>query len=486
MIFTALESAVFFVVLVLAGWALYPSAYARGLMHKAEGDRSRAVRYFNDYLESRPYHKGATFALVSAYEAAGTPEQAIEPLLRFYRHRKGDLESGEKVLALLQRVGSLEQATAFRWELFEDVRALPAPPRKRLEELMVQAFQEAAARQDDKASLKALAYLAELTGEGGGHQSEMLRLLLQRRQLGTALKLLTDAIRKDPRNIELRRTVLRIHLMRGDIPSALGELRGALSIEPESLILLGDRVAIFLQAKRWGEAEADLHQLIRLEPDEAYWPHELARCYFEQKRDEEAFRAFEAQVERKPGDRERWFTLIYALADRKHNDRAIEKLLAFLKRFPADVEAPELLVHLYQATGRIEEAVEALRRQLAKSPADADKRDQLVSLLIELERLPEAAAEYETLIKLRPLEKELWLSLAYVQQTRGLEDEAAKVLERYLKRFPGDARAIEHLASLYLDRGDRALAIELLRSSFGPGASTRLKVLGAPKEGVPR
>lgn len=480
MIFSNREAAAFFAVLLLAGWALYPSEYTRGLMHREQGNRARAVEFFRDYLRRHPYHKGATLALANAYEEAGRPEEAIGPMLAFYRHRRGDAETGRAILALLARVGQAKRLAEFRWELFEDAKALPAPPRRFLEELMYKAFQEAAAAQDDKATFRALRALAELTGEGGGYQDEMLRLLMQRRQLDAAVRLLRDASRRQPSNVELRRTLSRVFRLMGDDESALAELQAATAIAPGDASLVNDRYAIFKEGKRWKEAEAELRRLIRLEPRELGWSHELAQVLFEDKRPEEALRVFEALVVRKPGERERWWTLIYALSDRGYQDRAIERTEAFLRRFPWDPEGENMLIYLLQSTGRLDRATDLLKARVAAAPRDPARRAALGSMLLEQERLAEAAEQYRVLTELQPSERENWLLLASVYQTLGDAPAAVALLERYRLRFADDAAMIELLASLYLEQGDRPKAIELLKSTFGPSGGSRLRVPAAP------
>ncbi|MBI4348273.1 MAG: tetratricopeptide repeat protein [Elusimicrobia bacterium] len=482
-IFSRVELASFFGVLVAGGVALYPSEYTRGLMHRQEGDRGQAVRFFRDYLERNPYHKGATFALTAALEAAGRPEDAIGPMLAFYRHRRGDTDTGRAVLALLKRTGQEDRAHAFRWELFEDAKRLPVPPKRLLEELMYQAFQQAAARQDDRATLRALQALAELSGESESYLGEMLRLLMERRQLDQAIRLLEDASRRQPANVELRRTLVRVYRLKGDLAGALAELDGAIALEPKGVSLIADRVALLRELKRYPQAEADLRTLIRLEPSDASWQSELAQVLFDDKRPEDAFQLFESLIVRRPGDRERWWALIYALADRGLRPRAIERLRAYLHRFPGDDAGEDMLVYLYQQEGRLDDAIVVLKDRVVRAPRDPKRRRALISALIDEERAAEAVEHYKALVELEPHEPEHWQNYVYLEESQGNSEKAIAVLERYLKRFPNDVKAIERLATLYLDAGDRATAIRLLQSTFGPNANARLKVLAAPVKG---
>lgn len=481
-IFSRAELAGFFSVLLAGGWVLYPSEYTRGLMHKQEGDRGQAIGFFRGYLQRHPYHKGATMALVHALEAAGRPEEAVGPMLAFYRHRKGDVDTGKAVLALFRRVGYQEErALAFRWELFDDAKRLPVPPKRFLEELMYAAFQQAAARQDDRATLRALTALtalAELSGEGDSYLGEMLRLLMERRQLDEAIALLLEARNKQPSNVELRRTLVRVYRLKGDLEAALAEMKAAIDLEPQNIGLISDRASMLKEAKRLKEAEAEIRRLIVLDPSDQSWTHELGQLLFEQGRQEEAFGLYESLIVRRPGDRERWWNLIHSLADRGQRPRAITRLAAYLNRFPDDLAGEDMLVYLYQQEGRLDRAIVLLKTRVAKSPTDSVRRRTLISYLVDQERLQEAVEQYKAVLELEPNVGEHFLNYAFLEETLGHPREAIAVLERYLKRFPADHKATEKLATMVLDLGDRARAIRLLQSTLGPLAQDKPKAPG--------
>ncbi len=89
-VFSWTETGMFLAATAALGGLLYPSEYTRGIMHRDTGDRTRAVSFLEDYRRRNPHHKGAVLALAEAYEAGGRPDEAVAPLLAFYRHRRGD------------------------------------------------------------------------------------------------------------------------------------------------------------------------------------------------------------------------------------------------------------------------------------------------------------------------------------------------------------------------------------------------------------
>lgn len=474
-VFSRAETGVFLAASLLLGWALYPSEYTRGLMHRESGDRSAAVAFFQDYLRRHPHHKGATLALASAYEAGGRPEEGVEPLLEFYRHRRGDLETGRAVLDLLDRTGDQARADAFRWELIEDLRKKRDGARRPVEELVYAAFRAAAARQDDEATLRALKTLAEVSGDEAGYRSEMIRLLMARGRVEAAIAMISESARKDPKNADLRRMLVRLKRMAGDVDGALEEARLGLAASPRSVDLRAERLSILMAAKRFPEAEAELKELISLEPNDPSWLRELAQVKLLENRPEDAAKLFRALLQRAPQDKDLRWSIVYSYADRGEHEAAARELEQFLARFPGDEKAFRALIDEYEASGRGAKSLEALRRRVAAAPRDEESRRKLLALLVEDEKYAEAAPHYKALIALHPDEGGLYLDSAWLDETRGAKEDAAKTLTEYLRRKPGDGRAVERLAGLLLELDRRHEAAELLKRYLKPGATPPAK-----------
>lgn len=476
MIFSWLQVVAFLLAMTATGWMLYPNQYMRGRMYRDHGDRSESVNLFRGFLAKHPGHKGATMGLVASLEAAGRPDEAVEPLLSFYRIRRGDYESGRSAIILLESTQQLDQADEFRWELIEDLRAMPAPGRRRLEEVLFEALQRAVAIQDDDRALKALAILAAHSSEGGEYREQMIRLLLARGLLDRALALLRDEARTNPKNVDLRRTIVRIQRARGDEPAALSEIAAALTDSPFNPDLIADRADIHLDAKRWKEAEPELRILMRLDPKEAGWPRELARCLVEDGRLPDAVAVLEALRQRDPSDPQRWWDLVYIYTDKNMFDDAIPRLEGLMRRFPGDLEALDALVNSRRELGRPDLAIELLFKRVSAAPKDLDRRRTLIRLLVEEERLKEAGDQVEAILALTPGDAEIWIEGAYLRQSVGDLAGAVSLYERYLARFPDDAETLEKLASLYSVMGRNKQAIKILKDYFKPVAPAPSRV----------
>lgn len=466
MIFSHLRISVFLALALAAGWLLYPDDYMRGRMYRDHQDRADAIRLFKSFLLRHPGHKGATLGLVASLEAAGRPEEAVEPLLDFYRLRRGDVEAGQAAISLMENIQMVPQADDFRWELIEDMRVLPAPGRKRLEEVLFDALQRAVAAQEDERALKALSILAGHSLDGDSYREQMVRLLLTRRLLDRALAMLREEARNSPKNGELRRTIVRIHRALGNEGAALGDIATGLEVLPEYAGLISDRADIMMDGARWKEAETDLRTLMRLEPKEEAWLRKLARCFMEDGRFAEGIAQLEAVRGRDPADPQRWWDIAYAYTDRKMYAEAVPFLERLSARFPGDLDALDGLVYAQEELGRTDLAITLLEAHVRRTPGDVERRKVLISKLVDEERLKEAAAHVEAVIDRSPGDAQAWLLGAYLRQTVGDVRGAISIYERYLKLFPEDDETHAKLASLYAASGRRKDAIELLRSWF--------------------
>ncbi|MFH2202685.1 MAG: tetratricopeptide repeat protein [Elusimicrobiota bacterium] len=467
MIFTRLEVVLYFAAMIVFGWVLYPSEYTRGMMLRQDGDRSESIAFFRDYLRRNPYHKGATFALASAYEAAGRPEEGVPPLMAFYRHRKGDYETGKKLLRLMEGCGYTDQVKDFRWELIKDLKNKPSGSAESLEELLYRSFQEAAARQDDKATFRALMDLSELSVKGGSsYRDQMLRLLMERRQLDRALEILRQAAARKPEDTNIPRTIIRIHRMRGDLAAALAVLDKAIRGAPRNIELLADRAEVHVKRLDWDRAAADYERLALLEPKERAWVEEQARCLIKSGRFQEGIKVYEDLLARSLADRKSWMNMVYAYADNGHHLKAAEVLERFVRKFPRDRDAFKMLIYEYQNVGRIDRAMLALNWRLQAAPGDAEYRLRLIWMLRGEERYDETLPHYDILIRQRPRDRVLRPALAYVQSTSGRPQAAAAVFEEQIRLFPDDKDSMDKLTQLYVKMGEGNKAIDLLRRHF--------------------
>lgn len=465
MIFSWTETAGFFAAMLLVGWLIFPSRYFQGLMQRQEGDRSASIAFFKDYLAKNPSHKGAIRALASVFEAVGKPEEALEIEIAFYRKRRGDRDTGKRVLELLERSAPAERVRAFRWELLEDIRRRPGEKRG-VEELAYQAYQDAVAAQDDKDAARALDILELVAAEPKGYQAEALRHWIARRDFAGALRLLEKAASKAPADGETRRMIVRVHRMNHDPKAALRAVELGLKAIPDDPGLIGDRASIHGSLGLWDAAAEDLALLRRLQPAEDSWARDLGHALLEAGRLEEGVKVYESLLRKAEADASNWWPILYAYADRQMHAQASGWAERFVERFPDDEAGIDLLVYQSELLGKPQKAIEVLARRFARRPSDTRRGRALASLLTQEERLGEAALVYDKLLARESQDKDLWMNLAYLHSSTGAYAQAASVMERFVEKFPEDSKGYDELAGIYLSMGERKKAIALLKTYF--------------------
>ncbi|PCI38891.1 MAG: hypothetical protein COB53_04095 [Elusimicrobia bacterium] len=473
MIFSRLEVVLYVLGMIAGAWVLYPSEYTRGLMMRREGDRSEAIAFFTGYLKRNPHHKGATLALAEAYEEAGRPEEGVNPLESFYMHRRGDLEAGRQLLALMKRSGMRSEAIEFRWRLLHDLEQKPLRPTRELIRLYTNAYQDASTRQDHASAKRALLRLAEVAFDDEVHRENLVRLLLMRGELKVALKFLGEKLLEHPKDVDLRRLVARIHRHERRRPAAIEILTAGIVLLPRSVPLLSDRATLFTEIPKWESAAADFKRLSGLQPQRDGWLQELGMSYLKAGRFTDGIDVLNAFLARNALDKKRWWTVIYALDEAKRRDRAAAKLEAFLRQFPQDREGFEMLAYEYHELGRIDAEIRTLQRRVRSAPRDFSSRKALVQLLMQEERYQTCVSHYTVLIALRPQDPELRMLLGYLHILRGDRKAAAVVFEEQLVRFPGDKRAMDKLVWALVKLGQRDKAISILSTHFGAGKEVK-------------
>lgn len=507
MIFSGLQLGFFFVLSATVGLLLFPSKYIRGQMHQDRGDRSEAIQFFSEYLSEHPFHRGATLALIHAYEASGRPDAAIEPLIRYYEHRRGDPEAAYRALDLMRHAGMQDKADDFLLRFADEVRRSPGIDRARLEETLFQAYQRALAVMDDKRIVEFLSALRYWSLDKTAYRDELLRHHLARRSYDRAISLLKEEIAHHPEAVDPRLLIARVERLRGRPDRAVAELTTGIGLVPEERRLLADRAEVLVSLKRWAEAAEDYRRLTGLAPREPAWRRELAHCLNQSDRFPEGIAILEEMHREAPNDKERWMAVVYAYADRKMLKEANEWMARYVEkfpndkqrlmdlvytnieagqdeeatryleqvtaRFPEDLQALDALISQYEKTGRLEDAIDALKRYVARAPSDVPHRRALGDLLSQEDRTDEAIAAYEALVGLAPGHGDYRLFLAYLHENRRDFAKAAAVYEDYVALFPLDGKAVDKLAHSYLGLGLKDKAIQVLQDYFARTQKTK-------------
>jgi tetratricopeptide (TPR) repeat protein len=121
------------------------------------------------------------------------------------------------------------------------------------------------------------------------------------------------------------------------------------------------------------------------------------------------------------------------------------------------------------------------RRALAIDPALDSARDELTYLLLEMHQGREALPHLEYLTRRRPNDPVIAVRLAQCRDLLGDQDEAVRLLDGVLARYPNFQPALAERGKLALNAGQREEAEVWLRKAvaLAPGDATLLPVLNA-------
>lgn len=206
---------------------------------------------------------------------------------------------------------------------------------------------------------------------------EMARGLMAQERPADAIKLLKNAIRRDPRGRELRFTLANIYANEDEHALAvtvLDDLIARVGDEPDEDAWRYHvaRGGSYLELDRWPEAEADLERAVELAPDEP-----TALNY-----------------------------LGYSWAERGVNlERAFELIEKAVELEPRSGAIIDSLGWAYYQRGEYEEAVVHLERAAALEPDDATITDHLGDVYWRLGRETEARYQWRRALELDPDER---------------------------------------------------------------------------------
>lgn len=303
--------------------------------------------------------------------------------------------------------------------------------------------------------------------------------------------------------------VARVHLARYDQDKAFACYQEILAGAPNNPAAFKEVAASYQRLGLIDEAADCLRQAVRLEPEDHRSRLQLADLYRQlgelHSAEREVLAAMESDDERVVADARTAYYELLSAAGRVTSE--LKTLRTRVEENPYDVEAPLTLVDIYVREFEYELALDVLDRLISYQPEQVELLEERGRLLGLLERFDEAIEVYESLWKMKGVDREdVALSIADAALEEGdLEkaaevlstvssvgrvarlyrkkerwDEAIDVLERGISRSPGDRHLLSSLADLHQARGDEDSAIAVLeRSNELLGDSfSRLEQLG--------
>lgn len=415
-----------------------------------------------------------------AYEAgmAAQPERRLD-----YRKRLLDLE-------IMQ--GRREAALALAGEILKEAPGDPEVRRSRARLLASGSAEEL------ETAIGEFTALVNARPTEAGLRLDLGTALLQKGAFEDARKQFAEAVRLDPQNLAARRRLAQAALAERRFVEALEQADLLVAIEPEDAPATLVRSMALTGLGRYAEARADLARLSQRFPGSPEVQLQLALVALQEGKVAEA----EATLSRlsgrvAPGDPRAGIALAEVYVLRNQFDRARKILEEEMKRSPGEAPRlrrvlalaalragrPEVAVEQYEALaaqGGLADLLRLGEAHLArgdpkaaiavfeKAHRMAPERPEAISLLADAlagaGRSEEALPLYRRLLELEPDNAGALNNVAYLLADRGERlDEALRDIQRALKLAPQQAALRDTLGYVYLKRGAIDSALQVFR-----------------------
>ncbi len=289
---------------------------------------------------------------------------------------------------------------------------------------------------------------------------------------------MTEALRLDPRDAEVRDSLARLYMNTGRIPEALDEVRRALGTRPQADHLRRLMANLLVDAGDFEGAIREARQAVALR-DWHQNHYTLGYVLYRAGRPREAAAAFRRVTELRPDDAWAFQALGEALRDTGQDGGAEA---AFRKAVAADPSAASLaftsLGTLYFETGRVPDAAEAYRQALALEPASPLIHRNLADALARQGQADRARAEWKRCaelgtdaLRVNARDLSVLASLAICQAKLGDRDAALGTAATALQVAPADREPLYAAATVHALAGDPSRGLGYLEQALQKGAS---------------
>jgi tetratricopeptide (TPR) repeat protein len=261
---------------------------------------------------------------------------------------------------------------------------------------------------------QALLEYQRLLDDNPGLQQAVLEYghFLEGDDLQSAIDLYLEALKANPRALEIRRRLVQIYIGQHQAMRALEQLQVLTELSPGDIYSVVQTGLLHMELGHWAAAE---EAFMRLKKTGEY--------------------------------RQRGF---YYLALAQIELGKESQAIANLEQVDADStvypEALLRLVYLYQNAGRQDEALALLEQRVATAPQDANAHYFLVALLLDEQGADAALVAAQKAIENNPKSAALLYQYALIQERKQQRDLAVALMEKVLELDPDHVEALNFLA----------------------------------------
>ena len=375
----------------------------QGLAYSGNGDRKAALSSYQNALKFAPDYLPALEGAAQLEYEAGSPS-AIPLLQHVLRLRPNDVTS-HAMLAVLaykkrdcatavkqfaesgslldSQPGALQEYGACLMQLRQTEKALPvferilashpddARARRGLAVVQLAAEQPAAA----------LTTLQPRLAVGDPDVSTMQLAAAayeSNKDTPNAVKVLHDAIVKDPRNVALYVDFANIAMTHQSFQAGIDLMNAGLNLEPESADLYLARGVLYVQIADYEKAEADFERAEQLDPRQSLSAAAQGMVAEEKNQNdpEKALATVRSKLAKKPGDSFLWYLQAAILSQKAPEpastefQQAVQSAKKAIALQPTLSAAHNVLGKLYLQSGQNALAIRECRLALQGNPAD--------------------------------------------------------------------------------------------------------------------
>ncbi len=289
---------------------------------------------------------------------------------------------------------------------------------------------------------------------------EKAQALNQQRRFDEALLVLQQALKEEPRSVELQTELVTVYGMLGRHDEAIDIGRNAVKADPGSGTSYGMLGFALLKADRVDESLEMNLKATELSPNVGiFW---ICRSLCHEKRREfpEAIEASVASIRCMPENEAAWTRLqdLY----QQQNDRlgAETKIKELLKEHPNTSAGWYILGHLQNASGMPTAGLSSLKKSIDLNSRHAGAWIELGVANGHLGESGKAMEAFNAALEIDPQSADALNNLGYTLLLTGKTGEAIDLFKKCIKAQPSYTRAFVNLANAYAKAGEKDLASE--------------------------
>ena len=287
-------------------------------------------------------------------------------------------------------------------------------------------------------------------------QLELSRASLLNGELDLAKGQLTEVLRRMPSSIPVRAMLADVSLRKRDYPEALRYADEILQAQPQYPGARLVRSASLMGLGRFKDARAELQKLSATQSQSRAAQLQLSTIDLAQGSAKDAENSFQKLHKSEPGDLRALEGLVQAQVGQSRSDTALLLIQEELSKTPDSVELRVLLARTAAQSGNVDLAIKQYQQLVERNRGVTDWYLPLGEALRARGDYPSALAQFEAARRLAPKDVRFVVSVAAVEILMGKKAAARESLRQALILQPGDPFIMNNLAYMMVETGENA------------------------------